>query len=107
MMPRFVWQFFLDQTRCVTIFAPAAMQFGERYFAGRDAPRDAVRAWCWFKIAAGKDAPGTAAKIAAAEARMTSEQRSAAASALAELNADLRQLAAADLQPARELPEQP
>ncbi len=77
--------------------AAAAMQFGERYLAGRDSPSDPVKAWAWFKVAAEKGAPEASARILAAEARLSSEQQTEANEALVELKADLQKLAATGL----------
>jgi len=74
-----------------------AMQFGERYLAGRNAPSDPVKAWCWFNVAAAKgviEAPG---RVSVAAARLDSEQQAEAKPALAELTEDLRKLAAVGL----------
>ncbi len=85
----------------------AAMLFGERYLAGRDAPRNAVKAWCWFKLAADNGAAGASAKLSVSEARLGSEQRVEAVAALAGLTADLRKLATVGIPPPRRNPEQP
>jgi TPR repeat protein len=51
--------------------AGAAQQLGTMYLTGRDAPRNAAKAWPWFKLAAQYGAPEAAAKISQAEAGMT------------------------------------
>jgi TPR repeat protein len=70
-----------------------AIQFGERYLAGRDAPRDAVKAWCWFKVAGESGAASVSGRVSECDARMSNEQRADAARESAELNRDLRNLA--------------
>lgn len=75
----------------------AAMQFGERYLTGRESPSDAVKAWTWFKVAKEKGVPEASARILAAEAHLTSEQRREANQTLVELKADLQRLAATGL----------
>ena len=51
--------------------AGAAQQLGTMYLTGKDAPRNAAKAWPWFKLAAQYGAPEAAAKISQAEAGMT------------------------------------
>jgi TPR repeat protein len=74
-----------------------ALQFGEHYFSGRDAPADLVKAWCWFKVAAARNAPGADARISAAEADLSDEQKIQAQSVLADLTKDLQNLLSSGL----------
>lgn len=82
--------------------AKVALEFGERYLAGRDSPRDVIRAWCWFKIAGTKGEDANA-RASAAEARFGDGQRTEAEGALAELKADLQRLAASRSQSRQDL----
>ena len=75
----------------------AAMQFGERYLAGRESPNDPAKAWTWFKVAEEKGVPGASARLVATEAHLSSQQRTEANQALVDLKADLQKLAATGL----------
>jgi TPR repeat protein len=87
--------------------AQAAMRFGEMYLAGRGAPQDPVKAWCWFRVVSTSGFAGAGDRVSACEERMTAEQRKQAVTSLAELTTDLQEIAAASVQSPRRQTEQP
>ena len=47
------------------------LPIGDRYLSGQDVPVSPEKAWLWFSLAAEKNVPGAAARVAVAEARMS------------------------------------
>jgi TPR repeat protein len=49
-------------------------QIGDRYLIGQDTPKNIVKAWLWFSLAAENGVPGARTKRSDAEARMTESE---------------------------------
>jgi TPR repeat protein len=73
----------------------AALQIGNRYLAGQDAPKSATRAWVWFALAAQNGSTGAREKITGLESNMTGEELKAAKRLLADQIQELKKVAAA------------
>jgi len=74
---------------------PAAMQIGQRYLTGEDAPRDPLQAWLWVSIAARNRQAGASEKLPAIESRLTEPELKVARDGLPELIQELALAAAA------------
>jgi TPR repeat protein len=54
--------------------AQAAIQLGTMYLTGKDAPRDAAKAWPWFNLASQYGATEAASNVSQAESKMTAAE---------------------------------
>ena len=71
------------------------MEIGDMYLAGQDAPRNTVKAWLWFSLAAQNGVSAARSKISQAETRMTESELKEAKQLLPGLVQELNTIAAA------------
>ena len=73
----------------------ALAQIGDMYLAGRDVPKNGIRAWAWFTLASQNGAAGAHAKVAEAKAIMTADESNEARQLLPKLIEELGKVASA------------
>lgn len=73
----------------------AALQIGNRYLAGQDAPKSATHAWTWFALAAQNGSTEARAKITGIESHMAGEELKTGKQLLVEQVQELNQVASA------------
>jgi uncharacterized protein len=73
----------------------AAMQIGEMYSSGRDAPQNPAKAWVWLTIAAQNGSAKARAKVIEMEPRMSSDELKEARELLPGFIKELNQVASA------------
>jgi TPR repeat protein len=71
----------------------AAVQIGQRYLTGQDAPKSTAFAWAWFQIAAKNGSTASREKVLALEKQMTGEELKSAQARQAAITADLQRVA--------------
>lgn len=73
----------------------AAVQIGQRYLTGQDAPKSTAFAWTWFQIAAKNGSTASHERVLALEKQMTGEELKSAQARWAAITVDLQRVAPA------------